>query len=132
MDTYSLWQWGGYLVLVCGSVLVVALEKSDKRLNRRPFILSYLTLIIAGPIAYAIIDDMGVSSGVVDFLLGTVFYVFYLHIVRQSAMRARDAGLGKGVVYFSIVPAIGTIGVMALMLQKSVERSDSQNSATRP
>lgn len=122
MGAFSIWHWMIVLIVVLVlfglPILAVAMENSDRRVNRQVFIYWICVFIgfefgmefIGGWFGYG--EEAGQIGMSVGFLM---LYPLFQRYVR----RARDIGKGKAIAYWSIVPIINLATTFILMTKKN-------------
>jgi len=125
MGGLSIWHWViVFLFLFFGfglPAIAVRNERSNIRLRRSGFV-----WWVAIPMAIAFTMELaGAALGLVDFIVVGIIsvlacayeYFFFQRVVR----RARDAGLGKAIAYWSIVPIVNIGTTLFLLFKPSAE-----------
>ncbi|HEY5609231.1 MAG TPA: DUF805 domain-containing protein [Alphaproteobacteria bacterium] len=119
MGSFSIWHWIILLAIFGVPLIAVALERSDRRLSRKEFLL-WVIGIVAGSAAlnFVLRELFGMAGTVVWFIAFLAAAYFY-----QQALvrRARDAGHGKTLAYLAIIPVLN-IAIMIYLLIKPSQR----------
>ena len=121
MGTFSIWHWVIVLVFFGLPILAVYRENSSERLLRIGF-LKWIGIYVGIPILFNFVARLLLVEGGavlgIALLIGLILvYPFYQRVVR----RARDAGMGKGIAYLTIVPLVSLFTILILLFKSSID-----------
>lgn len=101
--------------------LIIHFEKSEKKIGRARFslwIFPLLALAILTEIAGLLARSAGVDAEpIINAPLAIVGLLIIFPFYRRVVRRARDAGMGKAIAYWSIVPIFGWLLYLYLLFK---------------
>ncbi len=119
MASISIWHWLVVLVVLFGvfglPILAVRKERTDIRISRIRYAGWLLAVLFVIPFAVGVLAVlMGIPEGaealgILSFI--ALAYPFFQRVVR----RARDAGRGKAIAYWAIVPVVSVVALLLLL-----------------
>jgi hypothetical protein len=124
MGTFSIWHWIIVLGIFGIPALAVWLEKSDVSLKRHQFLLRLIGVVVAAAIVGYVTGylvspaDYAQAQGLLSILTWVLWDIFFY---RWLVQRARDAGMGKAIAYWAIVPVVNVVVLLILLFKFSVD-----------
>lgn len=120
MGTFSIWHWLVVLAVIIFSIglpiLAILNENTDQRLGRLHF-LGWLVI----PTAINVVASMIARGTQAELLITAATGIIWLAIIyplfQRYVRRARDAGMGKGIAYWSIVPLVNIVTTFILLFK---------------
>lgn len=134
MGTFSIWHWFIVLVVILIlfglPILAVYRENSSERLLRIGF-LKWIGIYVGIPFLFNFVAGLlqvgEVAVSGIAVLIGLILvYPFYQRVVR----RARDAGMGKGIAYLTIIPLVNLFTMLILLFKSSIDREEIEADGT--
>lgn len=119
MGTFSIWHWiivlVAFLIIFGLPVYAVYRENSNECLSRLGFLkwfgLYYLGVPIVSGLA---LGFFGVEDKTIEGL-GSLYGIMLMYPLFQRVVRrARDAGMGKGIAYLTVIPLVNIITFLIL------------------
>jgi len=115
VGSFSIWHWIILLAIFGVPLVAVALERSNKRISRKEFLLWAIGIVASSAALNFVLRELfGMAGTVVWFIAFLAASYFY-----QQALvrRARDAGHGKTLAYLAVIPVLN-IAIMIYLLIK--------------
>jgi uncharacterized membrane protein YhaH (DUF805 family) len=119
------------LSILLAAVLVVALEKSDRRLSRGQYAMR-VAQVVAGFIGVTVVGGMIASTlakSSAEAMYGAMFgvevinWMLALLVYRAMVQRLRDGGRGKGLAYVAVIPIVSLVIAVVLMFHPPTARA---------
>jgi len=121
MGGFSIWHVLLFVFALAVPITAIATERSDRRISRQTFIIWFVAVLVITFGLPEILAFAGVDPQTASMIGLPVVLILVIPLYRQYVRRARDAGLGKTIVYLTIIPILSPFTTIYLMIAKPAE-----------
>ncbi len=121
MGAFSLWHWLIVLIALAVPVTAIATERSERRTSRQTFIIWVVSVLAVSIALPEVLELIGVHPMTAALIVLPVVFILLIPLYRHYVRRARDAGMGKLIVYLTIIPIVSPFTTLYLMIAKPAD-----------